>query len=183
MVTQMADLAIDKLKRLLAKDEQYERFKKIVLNFSMREELEILMKEVETLHATRKGRKLYRTAPNPRDIIDASLEDSSFRSRAVEIMMRMMRSQRAIEKAIDSVSGYIFSEYGQYMEARTKAERERSMRSINQRALQYLNELESAIEVIKVFIDDCDKSAWQFKSALEGVKIIYQRESVISQNA
>ena len=176
----MADLATDKLKKLLARDDQYDRFKDIVKKYSMHAELESLVEEVFTLHRTRKTRKLHSIKPNPRDVIDASLEDSSYRSRAVEILMRMMRSQRAIQRAIDNISGYILTQYGDYIEGRTKAERERAIRNVNTRAIFYLDELESAIEVLREFIVDCDKAGYAVKSAIEGLKIVYGRENVVS---
>lgn len=176
----MVDSSNDRLKRLLAKDENYTRFKEIIRKFSMSDVMEELMSEIDTLHATRKGRKLYRSSPNPRDVIEVSLQDSSFRSRAVEIMMRMMKSQKAIEKAIDANNGYLMSQYSDYIEARTKAERERILRSINRRAYEYQYELEGNIEVIKEFINDCDKMSYSLKNTIQAIEIMYRKETVIN---
>lgn len=173
------DSNADRLRRILAKDPEYERFKSVVKRFSMAEELETIMAEIETLHRTRKSRKLHSISPNPRDIVDASLEDSSFRSRAVEILMRMMRSKCAIERALDAVSGYIVTEYGDYIDSKTKAERERFIRVINTRALKYLDDLTSSIEIIREFISDLDKNSYSIKNAIEALSILYKRETVI----
>jgi|SRR3989337_1000697 len=175
----MSDLSVDKLKALLAKDSNYTRFKEVVKRYSLSEDMDNLMSEIETLHRTRKCRKLHSINPNPRDIVDATLEDSSFRSRAVEILMRMMRSQRAIEKAIDSVSGYLATEYGDYVDARTKAERERILRTINQRAYQYLDALESSIAIIREFTGDIDHASFAVKHAIEGLSLLYNRSNVV----
>ena len=172
------------LKEELETDQIYIRFKNTVKQNSLEETMKNLVSEVESMHRTRKMRKLVSKSPNPRDVVEAALEDAACRSRCVEILIQVTRAQRIIENALDTVCAYILHEYKDWIEhVSTKADRNKYVRNVvNKRALQYLQQLEIASETIKFVVEDLDKAGFSMKHAIEAIKIIYARESVIPTN-
>jgi len=101
-------------KTAVLKDKRYKRFKEMIEQGSFALDTQKLVEELETLHSTRKMRRVKAPAflkNAQQHIIELTLENTAYRSRSVEIMMQVFRLMQNINEHIKNMSIYLQSQY------------------------------------------------------------------------
>lgn len=140
-----------------------------------------LTDEVRTMHETRRVRNLKTKTSNfVDDIIKANLQDVSFRSRLVEIMMTARSSQRKLEQALDPMVEYVMVEYApQLKTVRTKDERKQYIRTALAKFYKHIAKAEALYEIAEMVVFDIDKAAYGLKLTVDALKISSQKEQYV----
>ncbi len=168
------------LSKLLAKDANWKRFLNILEASERLSDFDNYANEVLNIHKGRKSRQLVYKASSAKRLIEANMQDISFRSRCVEIMIEVRRARRLLNISLDSIKNHILATYQTYLSAyRTKAERDIYVSSLVSDAEAKLAEFESIIEVCELVVSDIDKTSWSMKSILDAMELIYRRENVL----
>ena len=168
------------LRRALREDDAYQKYRNILKMAVKTSTFASLVEEMETLHKGRKSRHLFLRPPSIEKTLDAAMQDSAYRSRCVEIVVIVSKTQRMLTSSVDSISNIIVAKYSHLMkELRTKGERDAAIASLLQPAYDKLAEIESIIEIAQYVIEDIDKTAWSYKTTVEGLKLMYDRENVV----
>lgn len=166
------------LRKLLRKDDEYAKFKNILTYASGLAEFDNYSSEMETMHQGRKSRTLAHKSLSTKRLVDAVLQDASYRSRCVEIMMTVNKANRLLESATDAMRNHIFAKYKPYLSNyRTKAERDTYVNDLLKEAVSKLADYERIIDMAKYIIEDIDKFAWSAKTTLQGLELMLQREN------
>lgn len=166
------------LRKLLRKDDEYAKFKNILQYASSLAEFDNYCAEMETMHQGRKSRTLAHKSISTKRLVDAVLQDASYRSRCVEIMMVVNKASRMLLSATEAIRGHIFSKYKPYLaNYRTKAERDTYVNNILKEAVAKLADYERIIEMAKYIIEDIDKMSWSARNILQGLELMLQREN------
>lgn len=169
------------LAKKLKEDEIYKKFKRIVKNSAF---LDIpgLMKEVEGLHSSRRTRMLKGASINPKIIIEAAAEDTSYRSRLVEIMIQSSKEYDPLKLAHESISDYLADKYGDILYSGRVSKSDkigRLNRHILKSANTRLHELKTLSSCCERVIEDIDKTAWTLKTMTETLSLVTKREHIL----
>lgn len=163
------------IRKTIRKDETYKRFMKIFENNS-NTDLDALLKEVEGLHATRRIRSLKGTKITSRRILEAAVEDQSYRSRLVEITLIMRREYGPLKIAFDATRDSLHSRFGSDIGGRSIADKDAFWRSMLRKVLSRLQELENNIEIVESVIGDIDQAGFTVKHTLTGLELATRPE-------
>lgn len=173
------------MRRLLRKDELWERFQNLALNVKDRNDLVRLRKELLDSHATRASRSLgLKKNTTAETLLEANLDDIAKRSRAVEIIVYVSKDASLLRSAMDALTGHILGEYGEQLKPiRTKADRESIVNAMMLEEQKILHGLEQLIEAAEWLVEDLDKTSWSLKNAVSLMTLIMQRENIVKSVA
>lgn len=165
------------LKRLIQKDSQYQLYLGILE--SMYFDCDAAYKEVTTLHEKRKSRKLYRRKSlTPNRVTTTSLQDQSYRSRVIELIVQATYCSKNLSAAHEALLDYLAVTYGADTGVRAKAERRIVFESIPKirEGSDIINTITTFLEVANWIQDDIDQASWNLRSAMKGLEIGAKRE-------
>lgn len=170
------------LLKLLKNDATWIKYNKILNRAQEYSTFTELTKEIENMHKARPSRQLYMHVINVDTIIDANLQDISYRSRCVEIITIVIKENRLLDSAIDSTYNYILTTYNEDLSEgiRTKSERDAVVKSILQDGYEQTKQMEVLIKIAEKVVEDIDKTSWGFKNLIELLKLKTQRENIIN---
>lgn len=141
---------------------------------------ETLIEEIENIHEVRKVRVLKAKENSIDKIIQANIQDQSFRSRLVEISMNALKAQRRLDSAITSLTNYILIEYSENLKVvKTKEERMRLLSISLEPFNRYLKRMNEIKEQADMVIHDIDKAAYSLKLTVDALKVSTQKETYI----
>lgn len=171
---------IKRLRKLLRKDPQ---FKKII-KFFERVSTEIspvgFYDEIKRLHKMRSSRSLERGSKAFLDkVVEANLQDQSYRSRLAEIQMECAKLLSKYEPVVDDLVLYM---HAQHLEAikgffSSKVDRVEFLQGLCKDHHTFLREVRSVEEAAKLIITDIDKAGYMFKNLIEAMKIVHERKA------
>jgi len=168
------------LKRLLRADNRFVKYKNILSHAESMAEFENYLTELENMHKARKARTLVHKSISTQRLMKAILQDASYRSRCVEIMVQVSKAQRLLNAATDEIYNHIFVKYKAYLsQYRTKAEKDSFVQAILSDSYSKQADFERIADVAKSIIEDIDKFSWSTKNIIEAMKLIFQKENVI----
>ncbi len=168
------------IEKLLQKDSAWKKFDSIVEYAYKACDFDSYVTEIMNLHKGRKSRTLAYKSTSTKSLIESSMQDIAYRGRCTEIMVEMRRSQRMLRVGIDSIKNHIFSKYNVHLKAySTKAERDSFVNNLLQDSNSKLSEFDGIVEICELVIGDIDKTAWAYKSILQAMELVYQRENVL----
>lgn len=171
---------IKRLRKSLRKDKQ---FKKVQMFFDrLSEEISAvgLYDEIKRLHSMRASRSLERTKKAFLDkVVEANLQDQSYRSRLAEIQMECARSISKYEPIVDDLVLYLHAQYQEALKSffTAKGDRIEFLQNLCKEHTRFLREIASVEEAAKTVIVDIDKAGYMFKNLIEAVKIVHERKS------
>lgn len=171
-------MGMKQLKRVLKKDSAFVKFKEVSDYCTTIAEFDNLVKEMENMHKARKSRALYLSRPKLKTLMDASLQGTAFRSRCVEIMINVMKAQRTMEAAIDRIEAHIMANYKDELGVKSQADRRTVVKALLQKEHYQLADYNRIIEMAQALIHDLDQFMWTARHALDGLKLIYQRDAI-----
>lgn len=166
-----------RMRKLLLKDEVFIKYKRILKHVNSIAEYTNNVKELETMHLGRVSRTLWLSEPSAEKLIEASMQDSAYRSRCVEIMIGLSKATRLLDAGIVTMVDHIIATYSSSMSTiRTKGEREQLIRNLLASGYTKLADLERMTEIAEQVVGDIDKTSFALKHALEGMALLYARE-------
>jgi sRNA-binding regulator protein Hfq len=168
----------DLFKSLLRADDTFAQFKSIVKGIKSKIDIEEISDEAVRLHSGRRSRNLYGTTPGPEKIIEAALQDSSYRSRMVEIRVKLVRYRDRLDVAIDATRQYLALNYPDMVKGlRTKAERGSVFDTYLRNGVRLHEELKSVISQLDDLVKDIDQTAYVYKTAVECLELLLHRNN------
>lgn len=168
-----------RLKRVLKTSEDYRAYRNVVKRIKQLADFDNLASEMEHMHKQRKSREMHLKAPTVDRIIKCAAQNASYRSRVVEIMVNVQKAQRTLASAIERIDNYILSEYKQYIDGRSVAERKAVTKNLLSSGYYQLADFDRIVEMCKTFIDDIDQNSWTLKHMLDGLQLLYTRENIV----
>lgn len=149
-------------------DETYLRTVKRVNNLMKPLSVADLHSEVTNLHSSRLVRSILVNdvfADQRRKIIEASLQNQSYRSRLVEIKTQIMRVLIDVQEACTKCKKHIGYQYFEAIAAvvRTQADRNSLVDMFFSSVDRKSAELEGLMAIINVIVEDIDQAGWSIK--------------------
>ena len=144
------------------------------------------VKELETLHKSRSGRRLMlKSKINVDDLIQVNLEDMSYRSRFVEIQIQINRLHRTLEVALDATTNHIMSNHAAQLvlhSGKTKADRAAFVETMLSAGWLLLSRMDNITSICADLIKDIDQAAWATKNLVELIKLSIHHENIVKQS-
>lgn len=157
----------------LSEIESYQKLRRIV-EYSNAFDTEAAAKEIEALHLGRKSRNLVVKRLTGHKIAEVSLQDQSYRSRLVEIMMVATKQYQMLSAAYDAAVDRIGMDMNSSLldrGLRSIGDRTTFVKSRLQFASQRLCEINLVIELAQMVIADIDAGGWSLKRTFESLQI------------
>lgn len=175
----MDSKSMERVERILKKDERYKRirdsFRKLP-QYSL--PFEDYVAEMKLLHSERTLHKLDISSPNfAKQLGKAATTDHSFRSRITEILVTCSSVRTNLSKTLDSFEKYVMNQYNADLKPlRTKDERKAFVHSLMYTFHQYLNDVESLVEICKYYIDNIDKGGYMVRELVQAYSTVRKFE-------
>lgn len=173
---------VAELRKAVKTDDTWQKFRSIC-NSAYDPSFDSYIEEIQRLHKTRSVRVLGVTAaPTGRKIADAAMKDQSVRSRCTEICMEITASRNRLAIAMNTMSSYLFAEYGSLLGqcgVRAITEKRGVIEAMFGRAQRILDKLDTITEIADLAIKDIDQAAWSLKSTVTALEIATAREKAI----
>lgn len=171
---QAQSLDLDDLKE----DAKFKQYKRIVKEIERSVDIEKLTTEINRLHSGRKSRNLHGKSPTGDSLMEASLQDSSNRSRMAEIRVEAFRQQSMLEEAIAAVKRHLMNEYREsFSGLRTKGERLGYVEQFLTRGLRLNANLENFMERVDFLIKDIDQTGFSLRNSINVLEIVYSKNN------
>ena len=172
-------MSLASIKSQVKDSETYERYRNI-LTMAKQQGLKFsnLNEELRNMHSGRSSRTLYvKGNPSAHGLMDAVLQDASYRSRCVEIINTISAQRRLLEFATTSIREYIVANFSTELRQlyKTNAERDLALSSLTRSGARLVDDMEVVIEMADRIIGDIDQSGWSIKNAKELLELINSR--------
>ncbi len=161
------------------------RLRKVKLAFNTLPEysldFEDLNKELDTLMTMRSVRSLKdEKGTLSQAVMDAMLQDQSYRSRCTEILMSCVRVDRKLSRTIDKLEDYLMVEYASLISGlyRTVKERKAFVVYVLRRYTDFLDQVEELRERCGLLTGDIDKAGFAMKNTIEALNLASMRREV-----
>lgn len=170
---------IDNLRSKLVKDKRY---KKLKATFSTSDLFQIpfdeYKDELKTLHKLRTVHKLKVNHPNfGRNLSEAAIKDSANRHRYSEILVVAIEANTTLSKMLESFESYFLIRYAQDIKIlRTKEERKSFIKAVMSKMHRYLDDTDELIRIIRILIEDIDKTGYTLKHLVDAYAIYAKRD-------
>lgn len=159
----------------ISQDESYQRLKRIIQH-SSNISVPSLLDEIETLHLGRNSRSFSLKGMDSFKLIEAIMQDQSYRSRITEIMFSALRHVNMMEIAYNSAFELLLSKYSERLPFRTKGEREGFIKSCINPARKRIDEIYSVVTLATYIIEDIDKAGYALKNTIQALEMSTKRE-------
>lgn len=173
---------MDDVSRIRLKVKDDPRYKKIRKLFKHEDlfqlPLEEYSREVDDLFSMRKVRSINISSNDALNkLAESIVQDQSYRSRMTEILAIISNSHKTLEDLLGRFQDYVTVAYGNDLKALGAAkERERCVKNIMADYYRYCDNLGTLISKIDLYVKDIDKAGYAFKSLVDTLGIINQRE-------
>jgi len=127
-----------------------------------------VIRELESLHSTRKFRS-YEVkevvSSMQKKLMEATVENSSFRSRCVELKMRCFKVSRLLEEHLGIMRDYLATKYADVLrnEFNTIKDRNAAVNTVLTDFTRLQHKLETAIKLADMVINDMDQAYWSIQ--------------------
>ena len=168
---------MSKLQRAVDRDPKLDIYRTVVKAAKNAKFNEALI-EVRNLHDKRIAAKIHKLYTPP-EIMRTGLQDQSYRSRCVALLMTVIDSRNTVAETLDASAAYIKATYKQLIVdsgAKTIADKDVIMRNLLSDAHRIIDRLDSVEEQIELVVDDIDKTAWSLKMSISALEISMSRE-------
>lgn len=168
----------DLFKKILRSDDAFLQFRALIKSIEVKLDTEEIMAEAGRLHSGRLSRTLHGTTPGPEKLLTATLQDSSYRSRMVEVRVKLVRHRDRLDIALQATRQYLAMQYReQVSDLKTKGERESYFDAYLKRGLNLKEELKSTIAQLDDLVKDIDQTAYTYKNAIECLELLLSRNN------
>ena len=162
-------------KSTIAKEQ---RVKNAIRETSKEQSWVTLQKELLDMHAGRQSRTLFSSKAflKATKISAAALQDSAFRSRAVEILITARVHTNLLNRYIDRLTDYLKSTYAtELKEFPTINQRDSAVRSALEPMYEQSVAADNVIEVAELIIADIDQASWGMSKALSALDVLVNK--------
>lgn len=135
--------------------------------------------EVRNLFKMRKVRSLTldATPKSLNKLAESIVQDQSYRSRMTEILATVKNANKHLTDLLERFQDYATVTYAKDLKIVGAAkERERAVKNVMAEYYTYNDRLNLLIEEIEIYIKDIDKAGFAFKSMVDTLHILNQRE-------
>lgn len=173
---------MDDLTRLRKKIKDDKRYRAVRNLFKTQDIFQIPLdeyrQEVRDLFKMRKVRSLSVNSSKALDnLAESIVQDQSYRSRMVEILSHLSESCRTLEELLDRFQDYATTTYARDLKAVGAAkERSAAIRAVMEPYYKYSTDSRLLMEEIDLYVKDIDKAGYAFKSLVDTLGLINQRE-------
>lgn len=171
---------LKRVRKVIRRDAQFKKVNKFFERLSDEISVVGLYEEIQRLHKMRSSRSLERTNKGFLDkIVEANLQDQSYRSRLAEIQMDCVRSVSKYQPVVEDLVLYLHAEYLETLKGffSSKADRLEFLQSMCKEHAKFLRNIESVEEAAKIVIQDIDKAGYMYKNLIDAVKIVHERKT------
>ena len=134
--------------------------------------------ELLSMHSGRQSRSLFTSKDflKPTKISGAAMQDSAFRSRAVEILMEASVQSNILVRYIERLSDYIRTEYVSELKAfSTVSQRDGAVKSLLEVMYEQDTAIDNVMETARFIIDDIDKTSWSLSRAMDAISVVQSK--------
>lgn len=162
--------------KLARRDSHYKNLKKMCEDGRFVIDTDKAIDEIKTLHTTKIMRRM-KTASllsnSQHNIIDMGLQNSSFRSRLVEIMMLHLEKHGRLAAHIAKLHDFLSVEYAKQLrlEFSTADWRKKALDNVLSRFKSKLDDMKLVIDLSKYAIEDIDKAGYTVSNMVETLKL------------
>lgn len=158
----------------IREDGQYKKFREIVRNTREKLKVDQDRNEALALHAARLSRQMYgKKQYSPQALLESSLQDSSYRSRMVEIRVQANLHTSLLDDAIDVIKRYITTEfYDELSGYKTVDQRKSMIDRIVASALELKSEGEALVELLDTLVRDIDQTSFQLERMIKALELL-----------
>lgn len=176
----MSDNRRSKLRALLKTDETWKRYVGIVKN-SWPTEFDGYEQEIMDIQKSRPIRLMGATngRPTGKKLVEATMADQSYRSRAVEITMNVYRVKSHLEMIRAICRKHIEANYSQDMQSwglRGVRERDTLVASLFDKADELLTKYQTLLDLADWVIADVDAGGFALQKAVKALEMATKRE-------
>lgn len=172
-----------RLKKKIRSDERYKGVRKLFKTSEIFQlPLDEYRTEVRGLFKLRKIRSLSVNGSKALDrLAEAIVQDQSYRSRMTEIQAHLTESHRTLHDLLERFHHYATAEYARDLKAMgALKERSSAIVAILDPYLKYAQNTKLLMEEIDTYIKDIDKAGFAFKSLVDTLGLLTQREYIPS---
>lgn len=172
---------LDRIRRMVRKDEKYKRFSKAAdHNPALHIPYDELHEELERIHRTRAMRVLTREKRFTEKLIDAMLTDAQSRARCADILSTCLKVTGNFHETLTNLRDYLVIEYSEQLgtRVRTKEERRAFMESVLRPFYRYVYKVEQLEKHARLVVEDIDKAGYTFTNLVNAAKLLGKPESI-----
>lgn len=163
------------LRKEIRKDAKYIRLREAFETLPQFQlPIEEMHKEIHTTHKTRSIRRLNTHAKDFIDkVVEAAAGDINARGRLTEIMVVSLKASRQLNIAIETLSDYLVSKYGDRLRriASTKGERDKFIETLLRDFIVYSKKADTLRESAALVITDIDKDGYGLRVIVDTMRI------------
>lgn len=154
-------------------DANYKKYKDVLKTVKAGANLLAIKQEAKTLHATRSSRELYKARVSPDPLISAEMQDSSIRSRLIELKALLLNEQELLESAISLCKKHLKAAYVDELAklGSTIAARSGAVDTIFARGSEYLSQVNVVLAILDLYIKDIDAAGYKHSNVRELLKL------------
>lgn len=162
-------------------DENYKRYRKILLTVKTALDLQKTEKEALFLHGQRKVRKLHELRVSPQLLLDALLGEISARSRLVELKSLVINQQELLSSAMSLCRKHLNAQYSAELGAMssTVAGRSAVLDRIFAKGKDYLNRVDALGSQLDLCIKDIDAASYSLTNVREVMKMFLDKKDTV----
>lgn len=154
-------------------DENYQKYRSILKTVKTGANLIQIKQEAKTLHSTRGSRELFKLRMGADRLIAAEMQDSSNRSRMIELKALLMNEQELLESAISLCKKHLKATYSEELSkvATTVGGRAGAVDTIFAKGSEYLSQINVVLAVLDMYVKDIDAAGYKHTNVRELLKI------------
>jgi hypothetical protein len=155
-------------------DPNFKKFLKLVENITAKIDTEAISREALGLHSSRLSRSLHGEARySPTALIDANIQDLSFRARLVELRVTLGRKLDKLDEVMAAIKRHISTEYDDELrDFATVDQRKAFVTRTIKRQHAILADGNSVISMIDLLIKDIDQASHSMRHSLDCLKLL-----------
>ncbi len=158
--------------------DDYLRYRRIIKRLAEETDLIKTAEEIGRLHSGRKSRSLFGSELSADKIIEANLQDTSYRSRLVEIRIDLAKILSLATTTLDTVKSKVYQTYTEDLKVfKTKGERMSYVESFLTLGTMFTKRVEDLSDQLDLVIKDIDQTSFTYKNAIQILEIIYSKNN------
>lgn len=166
---------------VLNEDKSYKKYKLILSSVKQNTDLVGIRKEANNSHATRSSRSLYKKRVIPSKLIESEAEDSSIRSRLVELRSLLLTSQELLATTISLTKRHLKATYGDAIKTfgSTVQQRNIVVDRFFSSGQEYLEQISTTLSILDSYIKDIDATGYKHTNIRELMKLEHANKNSI----
>lgn len=171
------------LQEELKEDDKFQRYKAIRETAASRLPYDKLVSELDKIMSARQVRA-YAKAPNPRQLLDVSLDEISHRARVTEIMKFAQSTRFDLSSVIDAVWEHAYTTYADALnDIKTKGDRERMVSTCFGKGNELLSQLDSLIGQCEMIVKDIDQASFHLNRVAAMFELLIRNDKLVNIDA